>query len=160
MTNLTVIVAYDTNYGIGINNTLAWHVPEDLIRFKKITSGHTVIMGRKTFESIGRPLPNRRNIVLTRQTGYHPDGVEVVHDLASALQLAGADDAFVIGGADIYAQALPLSATLLATEIHHVAHCDAFFPVPDKNVWRETERSTQHSEKNGFDYSFVTYQKT
>ena len=159
MSNLTIIVAYDAQYGIGINNTLAWHVPEDLIRFKKITTGHTIIMGRKTYESIGRPLPNRRNIVLTRQTDWQASGVEVVHDLASALQLAGSDPAFVIGGADLYAQAMPLCSTLLATEIHHNVHCDAFFPAVDKNIWRETERSTQHSDKNGFDYSFVTYQK-
>ena len=160
MSKLTIIVAYDAHYGIGINNSLAWHVPEDLIRFKKITTGHTIIMGRKTCESIGRPLPNRRNIVLTRQTGWQADGVEVVHTLAEALQLTGDADAFVIGGAEIYAQALPLCSTLLVTEIHADVKCDAFFPALDKSAWRETERVTQHSEKNGFDYSFVTYQKT
>lgn len=159
MADLTIIVAYDENYGIGINNTLAWHVPEDLIRFKKITTGHAIIMGRKTYQSIGKPLPNRRSIVLTRQTDWQVEGVEVVHDLAEAMRLAGDEEAFVIGGAEIYAQALPLCNKLLVTEIHHDARCDAFFPALDKNHWREVERITQHSEKNGFDYSFVTYQK-
>jgi len=159
MTNLSIIVAYDEHYGIGINNALAWHVSEDLIRFKQITTGHTIIMGRKTYESIGRPLPNRRNIVLTRQSDWHPEGIEIVHNLSDAVQLAGADQAFIIGGAQIYAQALPLCKTLLVTEIHHDAHCDAFFPVLDKSSWREVDRVTRHSEKNGFDYAFVTYQK-
>ena len=89
MTELTIIVAYDEHYGIGLNNALAWHVSEDLIRFKQITTGHTIIMGRKTYESIGRPLPNRRNIVLTRQSDWHPAGLEVVHSLTEAIQLAG-----------------------------------------------------------------------
>jgi len=159
MANLTIIVAYDENYGIGINNALAWHVPEDMVRFKQITTGHAIIMGRKTYDSIGKPLPNRRSIVLTRQTDWQPQGVEVVHDLAEAIRLVGDDEAFVIGGAEVYAQALPLCQKLLITEIHHDVHCDAFFPVPDKNSWRETERITRHSEKNGFDYSFVTCQK-
>ena len=159
MANLTIIVAYDANYGIGINNALAWHVPEDLVRFKQITTGHAIIMGRKTYDSIGKPLPNRRSIVLTRQTDWQPQGVEVVHDLAEAIRLVGDDEAFVIGGAEIYAQALPLCQKLLVTQIHHDVQCDAFFPALDKNSWREVERLTQHSEQNGFDYSFVTYQK-
>ncbi len=159
MAELTIIVAYDEHYGIGINNALAWHVSEDLIRFKQITTGHTIIMGRKTYESIGRPLPNRRNIVLTRQTDWHPPGIEVVHNLIDAVQQAGTDQVYVIGGAEIYAQALPLCKKLLVTEIHHDVHCDAFFPALDKSSWREVERVTQHSEKNGFDFSFVTYKK-
>lgn len=159
MADLTIIVAFDENSGIGINNTLPWRLPEDLMRFKKITTGHAIIMGRKTFESIGRPLPNRRNIVLTRQTDWHPEGIQVVHTLAEAIDLAGSDEAFVIGGAEIYAQALPLCQKLLVTQIHHDVQCDAFFPALDKNSWREVERLTQHSEQNGFDYSFVTYQK-
>jgi dihydrofolate reductase len=163
MTELTIIVAVDAKLGIGINNTLAWHLPEDLIRFKQITTGHTIIMGRKTYESIGRPLPNRRNIVLTRQTDWQAPGVEVAHTLQAAMEMV--DDAqaeveiFVIGGADIYAQALPLCSKLLVTEIHSDVHCDTFFPAIDKKSWHETERITRHSEKNAFDYSFVTYTK-
>jgi len=163
MTELTIIVAVDAKLGIGVNNTLAWHLPEDLIRFKQITTGHTIIMGRKTYESIGRPLPNRRNIVLTRQAGWQASGVEVVHTLQQAMALARESDndaqAYVIGGADIYAQALPLCSKLLVTEIHHDVHCDTFFPAIDKNIWHEVERVTQHSEKNAFDYAFVTYKK-
>ena len=159
MTELTILVAYDAHYGIGLNNKLAWHVPEDLIRFKQITTGHTIIMGRKTYDSIGKPLPNRRNIVLTRQTDWQPAGVEVAHTLAEAISLAGTGAAFVIGGAEIYAQALPLCSTLLVTEIHSDVQCDAFFPAPDLAEWHETERITLHSDKNGFDYAFVTYKK-
>lgn len=159
MTKLSIIVAYDAHRGIGINNTLPWHIPGELPRFKRITTGHAIIMGRKTFESIGRPLPNRRNIVLTRNDEWQHDGVEVVNSLQAAIQLIGDADAFVIGGADIYAQAMPLCSQLLATEIHHHFACDAFFPVIDKEQWQEVERTTQHCEKNKFDYSFVTYKK-
>lgn len=159
MTDLTIIVAMDAKLGIGIDNKLAWHLPEDLIRFKEITTGHPIIMGRKTYESIGRPLPNRRNIVLTRQVAWQAPGVDVVHTLHDALQLVGDTESFIIGGADIYAQALPLCRKLLVTKIHHDVHCDTFFPAIDKNIWHETERVTQHSEKNSFDYSFVTYRK-
>jgi dihydrofolate reductase len=157
MAELTIIVAVDANLGIGIDNKLAWHVPEDLIRFKQITTGHAIIMGRKTYESIGKPLPNRRNIVLTRQTDWQSPGVEVVHTLNDAVELAGGAEGFIIGGAELYAQALPLCNKLLVTEIHHDVECDTFFPAIDKSVWHEVERVTRHSEKNGFDYSFVTY---
>jgi len=157
MPELTIIVAVDAKLGIGIDNKLAWHVPEDLIRFKQITTGHTIIMGRKTYESIGKPLPNRRNIVLTRQQDWRAPGVEVVHSLSDAVELAGNTESFIIGGAELYAQALPMCNKLLVTEIHHDVKCDTFFPAVDKSVWQEVERVTQHSEKNGFDYSFVTY---
>jgi dihydrofolate reductase len=159
MANLTIIVAFDAQRGIGINNTLPWHIPGELPRFKRITTGHAIIMGRKTFESIGRPLPNRRNIVLTRNAEWQHDGVEVVNSLQAAMQLNGDADAFVIGGADIYAQAMPLCSQLLVTEIHHNFDCDAFFPAIDKEHWQEVERMTQYCEKNKFDYAFVTYKK-
>lgn len=160
MTKLTIIVAFDAQRGIGINNTLPWHIPGELPRFKRITTGHAIIMGRKTFESIGRPLPGRRNIVLTRNSNWQKDGVEVVSSLQAAIQLAGDAEAFVIGGADIYEQALPLCDELLVTEIHQNFACDAFFPVIDKEQWKEVERTTQYCEKNKFDYAFVTYEKT
>jgi dihydrofolate reductase len=159
MSKLTIIVAFDAQRGIGINNTLPWHIPGELPRFKRITTGHAIIMGRKTFESIGRPLPNRRNIVLTRNNEWRHEGVEVVSSLQAALQLIGDADAFVIGGADIYAQAMPLCNQLLVTEIHQDFTCDAFFPVIDKAQWQEVERTTQYCEKNKFDYAFVTYKK-
>ena len=161
MSQLTIIVAFDARHGIGINNTLPWHLPEDLQRFKRITSGHAIIMGRKTYQSIGRPLPNRRNIVLTRQatSDWQVPGLETAHSLPAALQLLNQQDAFIIGGADIYTQALPLCSTLLVTEVDHDAHCDAFFPVIDDTDWQETAREAHFSEKNGFAFSFVTYQK-
>lgn len=157
MAKLTIIVAFDARQGIGIDNKLPWHLPEDLIRFRQITTGHPIIMGRKTYESIGRPLPGRRNIVLTRQTGWQAAGVEAVHDMDTALKQIGDSENFVIGGAEIYAQMLPLCDKLLVTEIHHDMQCDAFFPTIDKNIWRETERVTLHSEKNMFHFSFITF---
>ncbi len=160
MSELTIIVAFDAKRGIGINNTLPWRLPEDLARFKRITTGHAIIMGRKTYESIGRPLPNRRNIVLTRNAEWQQDGVEIVHSLQQAQQLLQQQQGFIIGGADIYAQALPLCQQLLVTEIHQDVACDAFFPEISKIDWKETERTQYHSAQNAFDYAFVTYQKT
>ena len=157
MARFTIIVATDVKGGIGIDNTLPWRLPEDLAYFKKTTSGHPIVMGRKTFESIGRPLPNRRNIVVTRNSGWQQEGVEAVDSLAAASALAGDVDAFVIGGAQIYAQALPRAERLLVTEIDKAFQCDAFFPAIDKTIWQETARETHHSEANGFDFAFVTY---
>lgn len=157
MNSLTIIVAFDAQQGIGINNSLPWRLPEDLARFKRITTGHAIIMGRKTFESIGRPLPNRRNLVLTRNADWRHEGTEVVNSLKAAIKLIGDEEAFVIGGADIYTQALPLCSQLLVTEIHQEAACDTFFPAIDRERWREFERSTHYSEQNKFNYAFVTY---
>lgn len=157
---LTIIVATDQERGIGINNTLPWRLPEDLAFFKRTTSGHPVIMGRKTFESIGRPLPNRRNIVITRNPGWRHEGVEAVNSLDAALELLGGTPAFVIGGAQIYQEALPCTDRLIVTEIGKSFDCDAFFPAIDPQQWKEVAREQYHSQQNGFDYAFVTYQKT
>jgi dihydrofolate reductase len=159
MTPFTIIVATDAKGGIGINNTLPWRLPEDLAFFKKITSGHPIVMGRKTFESIGRPLPNRRNIVVTRNAAWHHDGVEAVESLAAAATLIGKTPAFIIGGAQIYAEALALAERLLVTEIEKAFDCDAFFPPIDSHTWQETAREAHYSELNGFDFAFVTYQR-
>jgi dihydrofolate reductase len=157
---LTIIVATDRQRGIGIHNTLPWRLPEDLAHFKRMTSGHPIIMGRKTFESIGRPLPNRRNIVITRNPGWHADGVETVASLDAALQLLGSLPAFVIGGAQIYIEALPYADRLIVTEIDKMFDCDAFFPSIDASQWKEVAREQHHSEANHFNYAFVTYQRT
>ncbi|HEX7642719.1 MAG TPA: dihydrofolate reductase [Burkholderiaceae bacterium] len=157
MSLLTIIVATDAQGGIGINNTLPWRLPEDLAFFKKTTSGHPVIMGRKTFESIGRPLPNRRNIVVTRNAEWRHEGVEAVPSLQAAAALIGEAPAFIIGGAQIYAETLPRADRLLVTEIGKRFDCDAFFPAIDSDVWQETARETHRSEANGFDFAFVTY---
>ncbi len=159
MTSFTIIVAADAKGGIGINNTLPWRLPEDLAFFKKTTSGHPIVMGRKTFESIGRPLPNRRNIVVTRNADWRHDGVEAVESLAAAAALIGEAPAFIIGGAQIYVEALPLAERLLITEIGKTFDCDAHFPAIDKSLWQETAREAHHSEANGFDFAFVTYQR-
>ena len=158
-TSFTIIVATDAKGGIGINNTLPWRLPEDLAFFKKATSGHPIVMGRKTFESIGRPLPNRRNIVVTRNPTWQHEGVEAVPTLAAAAALIGEEQAFIIGGAQIYAETLPQAQRLLVTEIGKSFDCDAFFPAIDKSIWQETAREPHHSEANGFDFAFVTYNR-
>lgn len=155
---LTLIVAYDRTRGIGLDNALPWHLPEDLAYFKKVTTGHPIIMGRKTFDSIGRPLPNRRNIVITRNRDWTHEGVDTASSLEDATRLGG-DDAFIIGGAEIFIQALPLAQRLLVTEIDADYHCDTFFPETPMGQWRETGRLPQRSEKSGTAFSFVTYER-
>jgi dihydrofolate reductase len=158
-TRLTIIVATDAHNGIGIRNTLPWRLPEDLAHFKRTTSGHPIIMGRKTFESIGRPLPQRRNIVITRNPGWRHDGVESAPSLAAAAALVGDAEAFIIGGAEIYAAAQELTQRLIVTEIQHSFDCDAFYPARDPLQWQEVSRENHHSAANGFDYAFVVYQR-
>lgn len=156
---LTIVVAIDAQGGIGVNNRLPWHLPEDLAHFKRTTSGHPIIMGRKTFDSIGRPLPNRRNIVVTRNPGWHHEGVETVTSLDAAIAAAGDDDVFVIGGAQIFAEALPLTQRLIVTEIDKAFDCDTFFPKIDAAQWRETARERHHAPSNDCNFSIVTYQR-
>jgi dihydrofolate reductase len=156
---LTIIVAIDAQGGIGIDNKLPWHLPEDLAHFKRTTSGHPIIMGRKTFESIGRPLPNRRNIVITRNPDWHHDGVDAVTSLATAAALAGDQEAFIIGGAQIFSEALPLVQRLIVTEIGKTFECDTFLPKIDLTQWQETARERYHSEPNGCEFAIVTYQR-
>jgi dihydrofolate reductase len=157
MTNLTIIVATDSSNGIGINNTLPWHLPEDLAHFKRLTSGHPIIMGRKTFDSIGRPLPNRRNIVITRNAAWQHDGVESAASLQDALAIvSGVTDAFVIGGGQIFEQALPLVGKLVITRIAQTYACDAFFPELPAGEWQEVARE-EHVSAAGLPYAFITY---
>jgi dihydrofolate reductase len=155
----TIIVATDAAGGIGLHNTLPWRLPEDLAHFKRLTTGHSIIMGRKTFDSIGRPLPNRRNIVITRNPDWQHAGVESVPSLAAALQQANGSDIFVIGGAQIYAEALPQASRVIVTEIDQRFDCDAHFPPLDPALWHEAAREAHHSDSAGFDYAFVTYQR-
>jgi dihydrofolate reductase len=159
MTQLTIIVATDAARGIGINNTLPWRLPEDLAHFKRLTTGHPIIMGRKTFDSIGRALPNRRNIVITRNPEWRCDGVEAAHSLAAAIALVGQaeqDEAFIIGGAQIYAEAIHCADRIVVTEIAKTFACDAFFPEPDPATWQQSRCEAYHSELNNFDYAFIT----
>jgi dihydrofolate reductase len=159
MSFLTIVVATDANRGIGIDNKLPWRLPEDMAHFKRTTMGHPVIMGRKTFDSIGRPLPNRRNIVITRNAGWKHDGVEAVTSVADAVRLVGDTPSCIIGGAQIYAETLPFAGRLIVTEIGKVFDCDAFFPTIDPKQWKEVAREKYHSEPNDFDYAFVTYER-
>jgi dihydrofolate reductase len=159
MTTLTLIVATDNAGGIGIRNMLPWKLPQDLAHFKRVTTGHPILMGRKTFESIGRPLPNRRNIVISRNADWRHDGVDTVTSLDAALKLVDVPEVFVIGGAEIYTLALPLADRLIVTEIAQRFDCDAFFPPIDMSTWRETARESHHDDANGFDFAFVTYQR-
>ena len=158
---LTLIAAVARNGVIGIDNRLPWRLPADLRRFKALTLGHTVIMGRKTWESLPepfRPLPGRRNVVVTRDRGYCAAGATVAASLDAALRVAHGDEAFVIGGAELYAAALPLADRLEMTEIDASFAGDSFFPVIKWGQWRETTRETAHDEA-GFDYAFVSYRR-
>jgi len=159
MSTLTIIVAMDAQRGIGINNTLPWKLPEDMAHFKRLTTGNTVIMGRKTFDSIGRPLPNRRNIVITRNPDWRHDGVEAVGSVEAALALLDGATGFVIGGAEIYQQSMQLADQLIITEIARTYQCDAFFPEPDANVWQETARDKHASVTADLQYAFVTLRR-
>ena len=158
---LHLIFARTANGVIGQDNALPWHLPEDLAHFKRITLGCPVIMGRKTWDSLParfRPLPGRRNIVVTRQPDWQADGAIGAHSLAQAVQqAAGHAEVWVIGGADIYAQALPLASSAHVTEIEQDFAGDAQAPVFD-NTWLETARLPQVSA-NGLAFSFVTLQK-
>ncbi|KAA8486353.1 dihydrofolate reductase [Arcticibacter tournemirensis] len=160
MVNLNIIVATDSKGGIGKNNALPWHLPADLKYFKALTTGHTIIMGRKTFESIGKALPNRRNIVITRQDLKLSDA-EVAHSLESAISLCNEDDdVFVIGGAEIFRLALPKANRLFITLIHHEFDTDTFLPEIERGTWKEVKREDkQPDDKNRFSYSFLTFEK-
>ncbi|MFC5510281.1 dihydrofolate reductase [Massilia jejuensis] len=157
MSRLTLVVAIDAQRGIGIANRLPWHLPEDLAHFKRVTLGQPIIMGRKTFDSIGRPLPGRRNIVITRNPGWRHEGVEAVASLEAALALIGDGPASIIGGAQVFAAAIDRADRMIVTEIAHTFDCDTFFPPIDAAAWVEAARETHHSEANGVDYAFVTY---
>ncbi|WP_439683124.1 Dihydrofolate reductase [Cupriavidus oxalaticus] len=160
MTILTLVVAKARNGTIGRDNTLPWRLPEDLAHFKRTTMGAPVIMGRKTWDSIGRPLPGRRNIVVSRNPDLRIEGAEVATSLEDAQRLCvGADQIFLIGGAQLYAEAMPSADRLVVTEIDADVEGDAFFPPIDRAQWLETARETHHSEANGFNYAFVTYDR-
>ncbi|PTX04376.1 dihydrofolate reductase [Achromobacter mucicolens] len=157
--SLTLIVAYSTNRAIGRDNALPWKLPGDLAHFKRSTLGHPIIMGRKTWDSLGRPLPGRSNIVISRNPDFSAVGAILAPTLEAAVAACGdVEEAFVIGGAQIYAQALPLARRVLATEVHADVEGDAFFPLLPSFQWKETAREPQAAE-NGYDYDFVTYER-
>jgi dihydrofolate reductase len=154
---ISIVVAIDANNGIGVGNKLPWHLPADLAHFKRTTLGQPIVMGRKTFESIGRPLPGRRNLVVSRNPTWSHEGAETCGSLDAALALVAGQDASIIGGGEIFAQAMDRADRLVVTEIDHVFACDAFFPAIDRTVWREASR--EEGEQDGLRYAFVTYLK-
>ncbi|MXV15851.1 dihydrofolate reductase [Hufsiella ginkgonis] len=155
-----IVVIADRENGIGRDNALLAHMPADLKHFKELTIGHPVIMGRKTFDSVGKPLPGRRNIVITTQD-IEIAGAEVVHSLPEALELCGGTSHIsVVGGATIYEQAIHVTDVIYLTRIHAVFEADTFFPAIDPHTWEETGRKDHEAnEKNPFPYSFITYRR-
>ena len=160
---LTIIVAAGENNAIGKDNDLIWHLSDDLKRFKSLTNGHHIIMGRKTFESFPKPLPNRTHIVITRQKDYKaPEDVIIVNSLEDAIDAARSDkQPFVIGGGEIYKQAMPLVNKLEITRVHsNFENADTYFPEIDKSQWQEVSRTTHDAdEKHEYAFSFITYLK-
>ena len=160
---LSIIVAISENNVIGKDNKLLWHLPEDLKRFKELTTGHTIIMGRKTFESLGRVLPNRKHIVFTQNPDFKVDdeNVEVVHSMLQIQEyIENDEEAFVIGGAVIYNLLMPYVKKMYITEINKDFDGDAFFPRIDETKWTEISREKgPEDEENDFTYTYVTYEK-
>lgn len=159
---INIVVAKASNNVIGAKNDLIWHLPNDLKHFKSLTSGHPIIMGRKTFESLGRPLPNRTNIVVTRDQNWNAEDIEIASSLQKAIEAAKKidDDIYIIGGGNIYKQAIEFTDVLYITEVHHEFDGDTYFPEIDSDEWEEVEREDfKKDEKHLYAYSFVTYKK-
>jgi dihydrofolate reductase len=150
---VTLLAAVGANLVIGRDGAMPWHLPEDLAHFKATTMGHTMVMGRKTYDSIGRALPGRRSIVITGQQGWHASSVEVAHSLSEALALAGPTEVFVVGGSEVYRQAMPFADRMMLTEIEQSPEGDAFFPPFEPHHWHEVARQSQAG------FAFVTYQR-
>ena len=166
--HLAIIVAASRNGVIGRNNALPWHLPGDLQYFKRVTMGKPILMGRKTFESIGRPLPGRTNVVISRNPAFQAEGVKIVGTLNEALELArdmalidGVDELVVIGGEQIYREALPRTQRLYLTEVHADVDGDAYLPDICREDWREVSRELHGaSDTNPYDYSFVVLERS
>ncbi len=159
MQNLSLIVAVAKNGVIGHNNTLPWHLPEDLKRFRALTTGHHIIMGRKTYESLGRLLPGRTTVIVTRNPNYNIEGALIANSLEAAIALCQNDnEAFLIGGAELYQHGLALANKLYVTEIVLDVAGDAHFPELNAEKWQETAREAHVSEK-GLEFCYVTYMR-
>lgn len=159
---MKIIVAKASNNVIGMSNELIWHLPNDLKHFKNLTTNHPIIMGRKTYESLGRPLPNRTNIIITRNAKWKDDKVVITHSLEEALSKAKEvnEECFVIGGGEIYKQAMLIADELYVTEVHHEFEGDTFFPEIDEEVYEEISRENYlKDDKHLYAYSFLTYKR-
>jgi dihydrofolate reductase len=155
---ISLLVAMDENRGIGFENRLPWHISSDLRRFKSLTMGHYLVMGRKTYESIGRILPGRSMIILTRESSYQADGCVILHSLKDAVRFAeaaGEQELFVIGGGEVFSQAMTIAERLYLTIVHERVQADVYFPVIDENDWQELESNyLPASEKDQFATTF------
>jgi dihydrofolate reductase len=158
---ISAIVAMGENRAIGFRGKIPWHLSADFKRFKELTMGHPIVMGRKTFESIGKPLPGRTNIVVTTDSGYGAEGCIVAHSLEEAFVAGnGADEVFVIGGAQIYQLALPQVQTLYLTKVHGTFEGDAFFPTFDESEWHLfSSENHAKDEKNDADFTWLVYER-
>jgi dihydrofolate reductase len=159
---LSLIAAIGINNELGKNNKLLWDLPGDMKHFRETTTGYSVVMGRKTFESIGRPLPNRRNIVITRDETYYYEGVKVVHSLDEALGLFSdsEEEVFCLGGGEIFKQAIDVAHRLYITRVESTFDADVFFPEIDKEKWKEISKEPhEKDERNPFPYTFILYEK-
>lgn len=157
---ISLIVAYDENRVMGYNNKMPWHLPGDLAYFKKTTMGKPMIMGRKTFESIGKALPGRTNIVVTRDPNYQAEGIVVVHSFDDALEMAKKEEKeiMVIGGEQIFRLALPIADVLYVTKIQHNFQGDTFFP-EFSIEWKKVSESEEHETQDGIKFSYLIYQR-
>jgi dihydrofolate reductase len=156
---ISFVVAMDEKLAIGKDNDLPWYLPNDLKHFKKTTMGKPIVMGRKTYESIGKPLPGRENIVVTRDQSYVAEGTTIVHSVDEVLKM-NAEEICVIGGSEIFKQFLPVADRLYITEIHHTFVADTFFPELNDDEWNEVSRTTGIvDEKNKYPHDFVVYEK-
>ena len=152
---MEIVVAMTSNHVIGQNGDMPWHLPADLVHFKELTSGHAIIMGRRTWESIGKPLPNRLNIVVTRQENYAAEDVTVVHSLEGGIVAAGIQRTFLIGGGEMYKEALPIASQMHITRIDALIEGDTKFPEIDESIWQCKSRVNRSAdEKNQYDLVF------
>jgi len=160
-TKITLIVAAAENNAIGKGNRMPWHLPNDFKYFKEKTLNHSVVMGRKTFESIGKPLPERRNIVMTKNTNYLHEEVDVVNNIDELLLYCRDErEIFIIGGAEIYKQTLPLAHKVLLTRVHTTVDGDAFFPELPANEWKLiSAEKHEKDDRHAFDYTFEVYER-
>lgn len=158
---ISIIVAIAKNGVIGDKNTLLWHLREDMIHFRTITSGHPVVMGRKTYDSIGRPLPKRTNVVITRDTELQIEGCTMAHSLAEAVEMFdSSEEVFIIGGAQIYSQAMPIADRLYLTIIDKEYEGDSSFPEIDYNSWRQIScEKFERGEEFEYPFSFITLER-
>ncbi|PLT34952.1 dihydrofolate reductase [Bacillus sp. V5-8f] len=159
---ISLLVAMDENRVIGKDNKLPWHLPADLQYFKNVTMGHPIVMGRKTFESIGRILPGRENVIVTRNIEFRPEGVSVLNSIDEVIKLAEStvEEIFVIGGAEIFKEILPVADRLYITEIHHVFAGDTFFPEINEAEWEQLSFNRgKIDEKNRYPHDFIVLQR-